>query len=104
TSRSRSSAATKTEAPRLPEGVLDNTREAAPCLWTNGASHGGESLVLRLSFPHEPQPVQAIGRVVWEDPARDGQGALRYGLFWTPSGPHTSRLKGLIDATARADS
>jgi Tfp pilus assembly protein PilZ len=88
----------------LAYGVVANISEAGACLWTNGAFHVGESLVLRLSFPHEPQPVQAVGRVVWEDADRDEQGALRYGLFWTPSGPHTSRLQGLIDATARADS
>jgi Tfp pilus assembly protein PilZ len=85
----------------LAYGVVANISEAGACLWTNGAFHVGESLVLRLSFPHEPQPVQAVGRVVWEDAGRDEQGALRYGLFWTPSAP---RLKGLIDATARADS
>jgi Tfp pilus assembly protein PilZ len=78
---------------------------AGACFWTNGAFQVGEDLALRLSFPHEPQPVQAVGRVVWGDRARNDKGALRYGLFWSGSGgPQTARLKSLIDAAARSDS
>jgi Tfp pilus assembly protein PilZ len=70
------------------------------CLWTNGAFAVGESLVMRLSFPREAQPIQAAGRVVWEDPKRDERGALRLGLRWSHNtGPAHMRLKQLIDSS-----
>jgi Tfp pilus assembly protein PilZ len=103
--RSAVTVAIENEGYPLAYGVVANISEAGACLWTNGAFRVGESLVLRLSFPHEPQPVQAVCRVIWEDPARDDKGALRYGLFWSQSaGTQAERLKSLIEATARSDS
>ena len=81
-------------------GVVANISEKGACLWTNGAFAVGESLVLRLSFPHEPQPVQAAGRVVWEDPQRDQAGAMRLGLQWShTTGPAHLHLKELIGSS-----
>jgi Tfp pilus assembly protein PilZ len=83
-------------------GVVANISEAGACVWTNGAFQVGDSLVLRLSFPQEPLPLQAAGRVVWEEIGRLHRGgALRYGLQWShASGPQHHRLKLLIATAA----
>jgi Tfp pilus assembly protein PilZ len=82
-------------------GVVANISEMGACVWTNGAFAVGEHLVLRLSFPREPQPLQAAGRVVWEDPQRDERGAMRLGLQWShTTGPAHARLKTLIVGSA----
>jgi Tfp pilus assembly protein PilZ len=79
-------------------GVVANISDAGACVWTNGAFAVGESLVLRLSFPHESQPLQAAGRVVWEDPQRDERGAMRLGVQWSHAiGPAHARLKQMIN-------
>jgi Tfp pilus assembly protein PilZ len=81
-------------------GVVANISEMGACLWTNGAFAVGESLVIRLSFPNEGQPIQAAGRVVWEDAHRDQKGALRLGLRWSHTiGPAHSQLRQLIDSS-----
>ena len=81
-------------------GVVANISEVGACVWTNGAFAVGESLVLRLSFPRELQPLQAAGRVVWEDPKRDEKGAMRLGLQWShATGPAHARLKEMIAAS-----
>jgi Tfp pilus assembly protein PilZ len=78
-------------------GVVANISENGACLWTNGAFAVGENLVVRLSFPREPQPLQAAGRVVWEDSQRDEKGAMRLGLQWShTTGPAHLHLKELI--------
>jgi len=78
-------------------GVVANISDAGACVWTNGAFAVGENLVLRLSFPHQSQPLQAAGRVVWEDPQRDDRGAMRLGVQWShASGPAHARLKEMI--------
>ena len=82
-------------------GVVANISESGACLWTNGAFAVGENLVIRLSFPHEPQPLQAAGRVVWEDRQRDNKGAMRLGLQWShTTGPAHLHLKELIDGSS----
>jgi Tfp pilus assembly protein PilZ len=82
-------------------GVVANISENGACVWTNGDFAVGESLVLRLSFPREDQPLQAAGRIVWEDPERDERGAMRLGLRWHHTvGPAHHRLKELIDSSA----
>lgn len=78
-------------------GVVANISDSGACVWTNGAFAVGESLVLRLSFPRESQPLQAAGRVVWEDLRRDDSGALRLGLQWShTTGPAHNRLRQMI--------
>jgi Tfp pilus assembly protein PilZ len=82
-------------------GVVANISDRGACLWTNGAFAVGESVVLRLSFPNEPQPLQAAGRVVWEDVQRDEKGALRLGLTWShTTGPAHLHLKELIEGSS----
>ena len=82
-------------------GVVANISESGACLWTSGAFAVGENLVIRLSFPHEPQPLQAAGRVVWEDGQRDEKGAMRLGLRWShATGPAHLHLKQLIDGSS----
>jgi Tfp pilus assembly protein PilZ len=82
-------------------GVVANISEVGACVWTNGAFPVGESIVLRLSFPREPQPLQAAGRVVWEDARRDDSGALRLGLAWShTTGPAHGRLRQLIASSS----
>jgi Tfp pilus assembly protein PilZ len=79
-------------------GVVANISEAGVCVWTNGAFAVGENLVLRLSFPNEGQPLQAAGRVVWEDSRRDAKGAMRLGVQWSHTvGPAHARLKQMIN-------
>ena len=81
-------------------GVVANISDVGACVWTNGAFAVGENLVLRLSFPRELQPLQAAGRVVWEDPKRDEKGAMRLGLQWShATGPAHARLKEMIAAS-----
>jgi len=81
-------------------GVVANISDVGACVWTNGAFVVGENLVLRLSFPRELQPLQAAGRVVWEDPKRDEKGAMRLGLQWShATGPAHARLKSMIAAS-----
>ena len=78
-------------------GVVSNISDTGACVWTNGAFAIGESVVLRLSFPRETEPLQAAGRVVWEDLLRDDSGALRMGLQWShTTGPAHGRLRRMI--------
>ena len=98
----RSAVTVAIENPAYPMayGVVANISDVGACVWTNGAFAVGENIVLRLSFPREPQPLQAAGRVVWEDPLRDEKGAMRLGLQWShATGPAHARLKQMIAAT-----
>jgi hypothetical protein len=91
------------DTPDLPlaYGVVSNISEAGACVWTTADVPVGGALVLRMTFPGQPQPLQAAGRVIWEDGARDARGALRLGLQWShASGPQHARLKQLIAASA----
>jgi Tfp pilus assembly protein PilZ len=98
--RSAVTAAIENQGYPMAYAVVANISEMGACLWTNGAFAVGESLVIRLSFPNEGQPIQAAGRVVWEDPQRDERGALRLGLRWSHTlGPAHTRLKQLIDSS-----
>jgi len=82
-------------------GVVADISESGACLWTKGTYAVGESLVLRLSFPREPRPLQAAGRVVWETSTRDEKGAMRLGLAWShTTGPAHLHLKELIAGAA----
>lgn len=82
----------------LAYGVVANISDRGACVWTNRRLQVGESVSLRLSFAREPQPVEASGRVVWGEPAREGD-TLRYGLQWDEASlPARDRLKSLIDA------
>lgn len=82
-------------------GVVANISEKGACVWTDGSFEPGASLLVRLSFPHEPQPIELPGRVVWSGPSPENRVALRYGLQWGASPDvATSRLKALISATA----
>ena len=99
----RSAVTVAIENPAYPMayGVVANISDVGACVWTNGAFAIGENLVLRLSFPREPQPLQAAGRVVWEDALRDEKGALRLGLQWShATGPAHARLSQMIAATS----
>lgn len=99
----RSAVTVALENPAYPMayGVVANISDVGACVWTTGAFAVGESIVLRLSFPRQTQPVQAAGRVVWEDSRRDEKGALRLGLQWShATGPAHTRLKEMIAATA----
>lgn len=81
-------------------GVVANISEKGACVWTDGSFEPGESLVVRLSFPHEPQPIELPGRVVWSGPSPENKDALRYGLQWGAGADvAASRLKSLISAT-----
>ena len=98
--RSAVTVAIENPAYPLAYGVVANISDIGACVWTNGAFAIGDSIVLRLSFPQEPQPLQAAGRIVWEDPERDPKGALRLGLQWShATGPAHARLKEMIAAT-----
>ena len=91
----RSAVTVAIENPSYPVayGVVANISDVGACVWTNSAFGVGENVVLRLSFPREPQPLQAAGRIVWEDPPRDDKGALRLGLQWShATGPAHARL------------
>jgi Tfp pilus assembly protein PilZ len=94
--------AIETQGLPLAHGVVANISDGGACVWTNGAFQVGENLVLRLSFPREPLPLQAAGRVVWEETGRESRsGALRYGLQWShSSGPQHQRLRLLIADSA----
>ena len=83
-------------------GVVSNISEQGACLWTTGAFKVGVNLVLRLSFPREAQPLQAMGRVIWEDAHELGvDGALRYGPEWSDAEDSgQQRLRQLIAAYA----
>src|SRR5688572_20643406 len=81
----------------LAYGVVSNISEMGACLWTTADVPIGEQLVLRMTFPGEGQPLQAAGRVIWEDRKRDPRGALRVGVRWShATGPQHARLKQLI--------
>ena len=98
----RSAVTVAIENPSYPVayGVVANISDVGACVWTNSAFGVGENVVLRLSFPREPQPLQAAGRIVWEDPPRDDKGALRLGLQWShATGPAHARLTEMIAAT-----
>jgi Tfp pilus assembly protein PilZ len=98
--RSAVTVAIETQGFPMAYGVVANISDVGACVWTNGAFAVGENLVLRLSFPREPQPLQAAGRVVWEDPRRDEKGAMRLGLQWShATGPAHARLKQMIATT-----
>jgi len=82
-------------------GVVANISERGACVWTNGSFKPGDSLILQLSFPHEPQPIQLPGRVIWSHPAPESRHGLRYGLQWGESQDVSpARLKGLISDSA----
>jgi Tfp pilus assembly protein PilZ len=101
TPRSAVTVAIENQGYPMAYGVVANISERGACLWTNGKFAIGESLVLRLSFPHEPQPLQAAGRVVWEDLHRDEKGAMRLGLMWShTTGPAHLYLKELIGSAS----
>ena len=98
----RSAVTVAIENPSYPMayGVVANISDVGACVWTNGAFGVGENIVLRLSFPREPQLLQAAGRVVWEDAQRDEKGAMRLGLQWShATGPAHTRLKQMIAAS-----
>ena len=81
-------------------GVVANISELGACVWTNASFRPGEDLTLQLSFPHEPQPIQLAGRVIWSDPARESKDGLRYGLQWGENRDVSpARLKSLISAS-----
>ncbi len=81
----------------LASGVVANISEAGVCVWTEGAFKIGDTLVLRLSFAQEPEPLQAAGRIVWTERDRDEKGARRYGLQWAhTAGPQHARLRSVI--------
>jgi Tfp pilus assembly protein PilZ len=99
TPRSAVTVAIDNPAHPMAYGVVANISDVGACVWTNGTFAIGESIVLRLSFPLEPQPLQAAGRIVWEDPQRDAKGALRLGLQWShATGPAHKHLKEMIAA------
>ena len=101
TPRSAVTVAIENQGYPMAYGVVANISENGACLWTNGAFAVGESVVIRLSFPRESQPLQAAGRVVWEDRQRDEKGAMRLGLQWSHTGgPAHLHLKQLIDGSA----
>ena len=78
-------------------GVVANISDGGVCVWTDGAYQIGETLVLRLSFAREPEPLQAAGRIVWSERNPDEKGARRYGLQWAhTSGPQHARLRSVI--------
>lgn len=86
----------------LAYGVVANISEKGACIWTSGSFKPGENLLVRLSFPNEPQPVQLLGRVVWSGPGPQGKEALRYGIQWGESREVSpARLKTLIGGAAR---
>jgi len=101
TPRNPVTVAIEAEDQPLAYGVVANISASGACLWTSGAFAVGEGLVVRLSFPDEPQPLQAAGRVVWEDAQRNAKGAMRLGLAWSHTvGPAHLHLQGLIAAAA----
>ncbi len=82
------------------QGVVANISEAGVCVWTDRGFEIGQTLVLRLSFTQEPQPLQAAGRIVWSDGQPDTHGARRYGLQWAhTSGPQHERLRSAINTS-----
>jgi len=77
-------------------GVVANISEAGACVWTDATLDVGQDLMFALSFPHEPQPLETRGRVVWAGPTPT-EGTVRYGLQWSsPTRAERARLKELI--------
>ena len=83
----------------LAYGVVANISASGACVWTDRRLQVGDSINLRLSFPREPQPIQASGRVIW-GAQTDGGEASRYGLEWDAGSlPQRDRLKTLIEGS-----
>jgi Tfp pilus assembly protein PilZ len=76
-------------------GVVANISEKGACLLTDGSFPVGTSLICALSFPREPQPFRASGRVVWAKP--EPSRLVRCGVQFEPGpGLEPSRLSRLI--------
>jgi hypothetical protein len=78
-------------------GVVANISENGACLWTNGAFAVGENLVI-AELPHEPQPLQAAGRVAREDGQRDEKGDAPGPALVARDGPAHLHLKSWLTA------
>jgi Tfp pilus assembly protein PilZ len=78
-------------------GVIADISEGGACVWTDAPLAVGQRLQLALSFPREPQPVAAQGRVVWSD-GPPAVSSSRCGLQWAgaASPEARERLRRLI--------
>jgi Tfp pilus assembly protein PilZ len=81
-------------------GVVADISEGGACVWTDAPLAIGQSLDLALTFPPEPQPVAAHGRVVWSA-GPPAVSSPRCGLQWaTAESPEArERLRRLIAAS-----
>jgi hypothetical protein len=75
-------------------GVVANISECGGCVLTSATFDVGEEIVLTLSFPREPQPIETPGLIIWI--GQGPPGALQYGLKFDTTFDIHVRLKQLI--------
>jgi Tfp pilus assembly protein PilZ len=84
------------EHPKRPRayGVVANISECGGCVVTAATFDVGEEIVLTLSFPREPQPIETPGHIIWT--SQGPPGTVQYGLRFVTTFDVHVRLKQLI--------